>query len=138
MRIPDGDAVQRVYSVADDGGLTIIEVTNESTLPIAVAFTGGGLLSRRPPTSMPPQGIDLPADAVIHPIGHQRNGDRRSGAQWRRLAARVAAVGGSGRARLARADAACQSSACYPTPRWSRRSPRRAANCCSMARPVTP
>ena len=70
VRIPSGDAVQRVYSVADDGGLTIIEVTNESTLPIAVAFTGGGLLSRRSPTSMPPQGIELPADAVIYPIGH--------------------------------------------------------------------
>jgi hypothetical protein len=71
VHIPSGDAVQRVYSVADAGGMTIIEVTNESTLPIAVAFTGGGLLSRRPPTSMPPQGIDLPADAVIFPIGHQ-------------------------------------------------------------------
>ena len=71
VRIPGGDAVQRVYSVADAGGLTIIEVTNESTLPIAVALTGGGLVSRRPPTAMAPQGIDLPADAVIHPIGHQ-------------------------------------------------------------------
>lgn len=70
VRIPGGDAVQRVYSVADFGGMTVIEVTNESTLPIAVAFTGGGLLTRRPPTSMPPQGIDLPADAVIHPVGH--------------------------------------------------------------------
>ncbi len=71
VRIPGGDAVQRVYSVADSGGLTIVEVTNESTLPIAVAFTGGDLLSRRPPTAMPPQGIELPADAVIYPIGHQ-------------------------------------------------------------------
>ncbi len=71
VRIPGGDAVQRVYSVADAGGLTIIEVTNESTLPIAVAFTGGGLLSRRPPTSTPAQGIELPADAVVYPIGHQ-------------------------------------------------------------------
>jgi hypothetical protein len=71
VRIPSGDAVQRVYSVADAGGLTIIEVTNESTLPIAVAFSGGGLLSRRPPTAMPPQGIDLPANAVIYPIGHR-------------------------------------------------------------------
>ncbi|HEY0519855.1 MAG TPA: hypothetical protein VGC84_10220, partial [Ilumatobacteraceae bacterium] len=70
VRIPGGDAVQRVYSVADAGGLTIIEVTNESTLPIAVALTGGGLLTRRPPTTMPPQGIELPPDAVIHPIGH--------------------------------------------------------------------
>ncbi len=71
VRIPGGDAVQRVYSVADAGGLTIIEVTNESTLPIAVAFTGGGLLSPRPPAAVPPQGIDLAADAVIYPIGHQ-------------------------------------------------------------------
>jgi hypothetical protein len=71
VRIPGGDAVHRVYSVADAGGLTVIEVTNESTLPIAVALTGGRLLSRRPPTSMPPQGIDLPADTVIYPIGHQ-------------------------------------------------------------------
>lgn len=71
VRIPSGDAVQRVYSVADYGGLTIIEVSNDSTLPIAIAFTGGGLLSRRPPTSMPPQGIDLPPDAVIFPVGHQ-------------------------------------------------------------------
>jgi hypothetical protein len=71
VRIPSGDAVQRVYSVADADGLTVIEVTNESTLPIAVAFTGGDLLSRRPPTSMPPQGIDLPADAVLYPVGHR-------------------------------------------------------------------
>ena len=71
VRIPGGDAVQRVYSVADAGGLTLIEVTNESTLPMAVAFTGGDLLSRRPPASMAPQGIELPADAVLFPVGHQ-------------------------------------------------------------------
>ena len=71
VRIPGGDAVQRVYSVADAGGLTVIEVTNDSSLPIAVAFSGGNLLSRRPPTAMPIQGIDLPSDAVVHPIGHR-------------------------------------------------------------------
>ena len=71
VRIPGGDAVQRIYSVADGGGMTIIEVTNESSLSIAVAFTGGRLLTRRPPTLVPPQGIDLPADAVMHPIGHR-------------------------------------------------------------------
>jgi hypothetical protein len=70
VRIPSGDAVHRVYSVADVGGLTIIEVTNDSTLPIAVAFTGGELLSRRPPSAVPPQGIDLPPGTVIYPIGH--------------------------------------------------------------------
>jgi hypothetical protein len=71
VRIPGGDVVHRVYSVADAGGMTIIEVVNDSSLPIAVAFTGGRLLTRRPPTLVPPQGIDLPADAVMHPIGHR-------------------------------------------------------------------
>ena len=70
VRIPSGDAVCRVYSVADGGGLTIFEVINESTLPMAVAFTGGGLLARRPPSSIAPQGIELPNDAVVYPIGH--------------------------------------------------------------------
>ncbi|HZX56688.1 MAG TPA: hypothetical protein VFE86_18515 [Ilumatobacteraceae bacterium] len=71
VRIPGGDAVQRVYSVAVGGGLTIMEVTNDSSLPIAVAFTGGGLVSRRARTAVPAHGIDLPADAVVHPIGHR-------------------------------------------------------------------
>ena len=71
VRIPSGDAVHRVYSTADAGGLTVIEVTNDSPLPIAVAFTSEGLLSRRAPTTVPPQGIDLPADAVIYPVGHR-------------------------------------------------------------------
>src|SRR5262245_27376698 len=39
VRIPRGDAVHRVYSVGDAGGLTIVEVENESPLPIAVAFS---------------------------------------------------------------------------------------------------
>ncbi|MEQ1701520.1 MAG: hypothetical protein ABMA25_15540 [Ilumatobacteraceae bacterium] len=69
VRIPDGDAVQRVYSVADHGGLTIIEVENASPLPIAVAFTHGRLLSVRPP-SAPIEGISLPAGSVAFPIGH--------------------------------------------------------------------
>lgn len=69
VRIPDGDAVQRVYSVPDHGGLTVIEVENESPLAIAVAFTTGGVLSARPP-SAPIEGIDLPPGSVAFPIGH--------------------------------------------------------------------
>lgn len=69
VRIPDGDAVQRVYSVPDHGGLTIIEVENESPLPIAVAFTHGALHSPRPPTA-PIEGISLPAGSVAFPVGH--------------------------------------------------------------------
>jgi hypothetical protein len=69
VRIPNGDAVQRVYSVPDDGGLTLIEVENESPLPIAVAFTHGRLLSTRPPTA-PIEGITLPEGSVAFPVGH--------------------------------------------------------------------
>ena len=71
LRIPNGDAVQRVYAVADHGGLTVIEIENDSSLPIAVAFTGATLLSSRPPTDVPIQGIDLPGPAVSFPVGHR-------------------------------------------------------------------
>lgn len=70
VRIPDGDAVQRVYSVPDRGGLTIIEVENESPLPIAIAFTHGALQSLRPP-SAPIEGITLPEGSVAFPVGHR-------------------------------------------------------------------
>jgi len=69
VRIPDGDAVQRVHSVPDHGGLTLIEVENASPLPIAVAFTHGRLLSgRRPSTQI--EGIELPEGSVVFPVGH--------------------------------------------------------------------
>jgi hypothetical protein len=50
MRIPGGDAVQRVYAVPDD--LVVVEITNETPTPIAVAF------AVRPyhPTGMTPIG----------------------------------------------------------------------------------
>lgn len=72
VRIPGGDAVQRVWSVADAGGLTCVEVTNESPLPIACAFTRPDLLTTRPPTEVPIEGIDLPvASTTVLPIGHR-------------------------------------------------------------------
>ncbi len=61
VRIPDGDAVQRVWSVPDLGGLTVIEVENESPLPFAVAFAGPRVLTERPPADVPIKGLDLPA-----------------------------------------------------------------------------
>ena len=69
VRIPNGDAVQRVYSVPEHGGLTIIEVENASPLSIAVVFTRGDLLSARVP-SAPIEGIDVPVGSVAFPVGH--------------------------------------------------------------------
>jgi len=71
LRIPGGDAVQRVWSVADGGGRTIVEVTNDSPLPIACALTRRDLLTVRPPADVPIEGIVLPAPTIVLPIGHR-------------------------------------------------------------------
>ena len=71
LRIPNGDAVHRVWSVADAGGMTLVEVANESPMPIAVAFTRSDVRSIRPPATVPIEGIDLPFGSIVFPIGHQ-------------------------------------------------------------------
>lgn len=71
IRVPNGDVVQRIYSVVDAGGITVIEVENESTLPVAVAFDRRGLLTERPIAQVPIEGIELPASAFVLPLGHR-------------------------------------------------------------------
>ncbi len=71
VRVPDGDAVQRVWSVPERGGLTVIDVENDSPLPFAVAFAGPRLLTERPPADVPVQGLDLPAGSIVLPVGHR-------------------------------------------------------------------
>jgi len=69
LRVPTGDVVHTVYSVA--AGFTIIEVLNESTMPIAVAFTRSDVRSERPIIDQPIMGIELPAGSCVMPVGHQ-------------------------------------------------------------------
>jgi hypothetical protein len=76
LRVPQGDVVHTVYSVADLGGITVIEVTNESTLPVAVAFDRAALLTERPIADVPirgheQSGIELPAGSFVLPLGHR-------------------------------------------------------------------
>ena len=71
VRVPRGDAVHRVWSVADGGGFTIVEVENESTLPIAVAFGRSDVRTERPIADVPVAGITLPTDAFVLPVGHR-------------------------------------------------------------------
>jgi hypothetical protein len=71
VRVPDGDAVQRVWSVPELGGLTVVEVENDSPLPFAVAFSGTRVLTERPPADVPVRGIDLPEPTVVLPVGHR-------------------------------------------------------------------
>ena len=71
IKVPNGDAVHRVWCVADGGGFTVVEIENDSSLPFAVAFNRSDLLSSRPPATVPIQGIDLPADSMVLPVGHR-------------------------------------------------------------------
>jgi len=71
VRVPSGDAVQRVYVVPDRGGLTVVEVENQSPLPFAVAFSRADLLSARGPSSVPVTGIELPPGAAVFPVAHR-------------------------------------------------------------------
>jgi len=71
VRIPGGDAVQRIWSVADNGGFTLIEVLNESALPIACVFTRPDVVANRRPADVAIEGIDVPSGSVLLPIGHR-------------------------------------------------------------------
>ena len=71
LRVPGGDAVHRLWSVPDHGGLTIVDVENDSPLPIACALTRDHLRTTRPPADVPVVGIELPPTTTVLPIGHR-------------------------------------------------------------------
>lgn len=71
VRVPSGDVVQRVFSVGDAGGLTVIEIENESTMPVAVALDRRDVLTDRPIADVPIEGIDLADTAFLMPLGHR-------------------------------------------------------------------
>lgn len=71
VRVPTGDVVHTAYSVAEGGGFTVVEVHNESTMPIAVAFTRRDVRSERPIIDQPIMGIELPEGSCVMPVGHQ-------------------------------------------------------------------
>ncbi len=75
LRVPGGDAVHRVYvaslAAVPGGAAVVVELENTSSLPFAVAFTRGSrLLTARPPTPVPIEGITLPPDVVVLPVAH--------------------------------------------------------------------
>jgi hypothetical protein len=71
VRVPNGDVVQRIVSVPDHGGVTVIEVENESPMPVAVAFDRRDVLTERPVADVPIEGIELPAGSFVMPLGHR-------------------------------------------------------------------
>ena len=71
LRVRGGDVVQRVWVVADHGGMLVAEFENDSPSSVAVALTRGDVITQRPPTSQPVLGIELPTETVVVPIGHR-------------------------------------------------------------------
>ncbi len=71
VRIPGGDMVQRVYCVADMGGMTVMEFENDSPMPVVIAVTRSDVFTTREPHHTAPLGIDLPADSIVLPVGHK-------------------------------------------------------------------
>lgn len=69
VRIPSGDAIHRVWATGD--GITVVEIENDSAMAIAVAVTRRDVLTSRPPTEVPIEGIELPADSIVLPVGHR-------------------------------------------------------------------
>src|SRR5829696_6494642 len=71
LRVPGGDVVQTIYSCADNGGVTVVEISNESSLPVAIAFSHRKVMTERPIADVPIEGIDLPDGAFVMPLGHR-------------------------------------------------------------------
>lgn len=71
MRVLGGDVVQRVWAVADHGGLVVVEFENDSPTSVAVALTRGDLVTSRPVPNQPIPGIDLPAGSIALPLAHR-------------------------------------------------------------------
>ena len=71
MRVQGGDVVQRVWAVADHGGLVVIEFENDSPASVAVALTRGDVITSRPIPNQPIPGIDLPAGSIALPLAHR-------------------------------------------------------------------
>ena len=80
VRVPTGDATVIAYAAAVGGdGMAVLEVRNESTLPFAVVLSDPSWRTVRTPVPMHDAAtqnamlnhVGLPAESVIHPIGHQ-------------------------------------------------------------------
>jgi hypothetical protein len=71
MRVPGGDAVQRVYTVGGRGDLVVMEVENASPVPVAVGFVARGrpeVLLPRPPLRR--ERADG-GETLVYPVAHR-------------------------------------------------------------------
>ncbi|MEN9804479.1 MAG: hypothetical protein RIS41_1326 [Actinomycetota bacterium] len=77
LRVPRGDVVHTVWSTSvGDVGVTVVDVVNDSALPVAVAFSRADLVTSRPVAASPSgewpaPGLELPVAPMVLPVGHR-------------------------------------------------------------------
>jgi hypothetical protein len=71
MRVPGGDALHRVFGVADGDGAIVIEIENDSSEPFAVAVSRGDLLCNRARAQLPSEGVALPPSSMVVGVAHR-------------------------------------------------------------------
>ena len=78
MRVPGGDAVQRIYAAVgpgDEGDAVVVEIANETPVPFAVAFAVRGDGAAEVPLrfSRPPSRHAVTDDVAVHvlPVAHR-------------------------------------------------------------------
>lgn len=81
VKVPGGDAVERIFGVGGPGDLVVVDVENASPLPFAVAFVAvppAGRSAHEPPVFVPrsPFDVDVPevpggATTYAFPVAHR-------------------------------------------------------------------
>jgi hypothetical protein len=71
VAVPGGDVVQRVFVVADHGGRLVMQVSNESPEPVAVAVHTLDISTTAAAGASRPQGIETPNDVMAYPLSHR-------------------------------------------------------------------
>ena len=79
MRVPGGDIVHTVWCASgpDARPIVVVDVLNDSPMPVAVAFSRADLSVSRPialrtdQTAWPAPGLDLPESPTVMPVGHR-------------------------------------------------------------------
>ena len=71
LAVPGGDVVHRTFVVADRGGCLVVQVSNDSPEPVAVAVPVRELSTTAAGMGTAPQGIELPAGVQVFPLAHR-------------------------------------------------------------------
>ena len=75
LRVPGGDVEQTIWSaIASNGrGYTVVQFANESSMPVAIAIAGDGVLTPRPVEPGEAPGLEHEEPVRVLPVAHRTN-----------------------------------------------------------------